>query len=295
MKTARRSQKEERNFQESCVDGFTLEKEHYDLLWRKTPLKGVSKKYHLIKTGDVVGKFIEKGWKIRNFNIANSGKKFNGFQTHEVVMIPLVPYPSNAFGKEELEQQISIINSYNRRCSLKLFFGIFKLVCLNGLKVGEIFSSSSRKHIGDFNIDEAISNFENDVDKYFNIIEVMKKTKDSMNWRESAMATSLIKFGLKQKWSGVFKNDEIIINPEILNYSRRPEDDKKNLWCTFNRIQENLMKSKLKRVRKSDGMKKIYLTETPFDNLRFEIDLNKKLWQNAISSLKDNYHRRLAV
>ena len=102
-------------------------------------------RYKHIPTMKVAEFFRNKGWIIRT--VTGAGK----FSNHLVRLV----HPDHMIGEDQLE--ILIKNSYDGRSKLNVSLGIYRLVCSNGLVVGETFESISQKHIGQ-NIEMELEN-----------------------------------------------------------------------------------------------------------------------------------------
>jgi hypothetical protein len=147
--------------------------------------------------------------------------------------------------------------------------GIYRLVCGNGLIVGNPLFSRSVIHKGNAieKVLEAatdlieISPISVKTIKEWEKIELSDKQKEI--YSESAKML---------KWD---KDEEINILPSQLLRSRRYEDKKNDLWTTFNVIQENIIKGGL-RYRKSND-KRLNSTRGT-SSITENVRLNTALW-----------------
>ncbi len=140
---------------------------------------------------------------------------------------------------EELPEVV-LINSHDGTSSYQMMAGMFRLVCLNGLVVPSSISSDIRiPHKGDIlnNVIEGAFSVVENFDKTRANIETMKAlTLSTGEARAFASAALVAKYGEPE---GV---KPLPISPERALDARRREDPRSDLWTTFNRVQENLVR-----------------------------------------------------
>lgn len=151
----------------------------------------------------------------------------------------------NSIAIDGVFPEIVLINSHDGTSSYQLRAGLFRLVCSNGLVVGNEFFCHKVRHQGNV-VEKVVSSASELLENFPQTIEISNAWKKidlhPMQQIAFAEAASLL------KWDA----DETPIAPIRLLEARRNEDTKKDVWTTFNVIQENLMKGG-KRYRKTDG------------------------------------------
>ena len=132
--------------------------------------------------------------------------------------------------------EIVMVNSHNGTCSYQLRAGIYRLVCANGLIVGNDMFYRSIRHQGD-----VISKV---VDSACEIIDIMPKAIEiSEKWRGVTLNHDQQKIYAESSAMLKWGEEETQIMPERLLESRRFVDKNKNdLWTTFNNVQENVIR-----------------------------------------------------
>jgi len=169
-----------------------------------------------------------------------------------------------------LYPEIVLINSHDGSSSYQMRAGMYRLICSNGLTVGNDHYLEKVRHQG--NVIEKVSEAcEKIITVYPEIIETANEWSGIELSKEQseiyASSASLLKWG----------NDEINkpVNDIQLLQVRRYEDDKNDLWTTFNRVQENLIRGgiyvKNEQTKKTRRSREI---SSPAENNR----LNTALW-----------------
>ena len=144
------------------------------------------------------------------------------------------------------ELTILVQNAHNGTSSVRFSIGIFRAVCANGLIVGDTLHEYRVSHRGkDFqrNIIEAIASVRH---KFTDIKAVHKMQNIELSYLERRnLAFQAVKVRLS-------KQDEFLDTRLLLDSilsSRRIEDQPKDLYTVFNRIQENIMRGRIKYLK----------------------------------------------
>jgi hypothetical protein len=234
---------------------------------------GVSEKYSFLPTSTVVSRMRENNW----LPVAASEQLVRldsrrGFQKH------IIRFQRGEHIGQTLEfrPEICLVNSHDRSSAYQLHAGIFRLVCGNGLIIADAtFEHISMRHVG-FHPDQVI-------DASFRILEnVPQLTENVESFRarrltpteQKAFAESaiLLKYDDLQKAP---------IGAEKLLESRRYDDEGNDLWKTFNRVQENLVRGGLKEWSRRKDNGKRHPRTRPVTGIDENVKLNKALWHLA--------------
>jgi len=131
--------------------------------------------------------------------------------------------------------EIVMINSHDGKSSYQLRAGIYRLVCANGLVVGNDMFYRSVRHQGD-----VISKV---VESAVEIIEIMPKAIEiSKEWKGITLNHEERKIYAESAALLKWDKGEIELNSESLLDRRRYADYGDDLWSTFNAVQENLIR-----------------------------------------------------
>lgn len=147
----------------------------------------------------------------------------------------------SALEKEELIPEIIMINSHNGTTSYQLRGGIYRLVCSNGLIVGDEVFERRIKHQGDVisKVVEACGEIIDIVPEAIKIAEEWKSIRLNREQQKVyAQSAALL------KWNP----EEIEIQPEKILSPNRTSDFAQDLWTTFNVVQEKLIRGGVRYV-----------------------------------------------
>jgi hypothetical protein len=146
--------------------------------------------------------------------------------------------------------EICLVNSHDRSSAYQIHAGIFRMICGNGLIIADTtFERVSIRHTG----------FEPSlvVDASLKVLDSLPQLTDAV---ESFRARRLTPTESKAfaESAILLRYDDLQaapVSPQKLLEPRRAEDSANNLWTTFNRVQENLIRGGLKDSshRKIDG------------------------------------------
>jgi hypothetical protein len=175
--------------------------------------------------------------------------------------------------------EIVLINSHDGTSSYQMIPGIFRLVCTNGLVVGNSYETHKVLHRGDIknNVIEAAYEIVNELKDIGDNIDEMKATRLNSEEKEAFAKSALV---LK------YEPDEAPINPSRLLTERRYDDKGDDLWKTFNTVQENMVKGGLSGINKNFNR----ITTRPVKSVDGNVRLNRALWTLAdeMAKIKQN-------
>ena len=196
--------------------------DHWSALLGNTTNLGKSRYKH-ISTNNVIDFFRKKDWIVRTVSGTNMTAR------HIVRMV----HPDLKINEDRVE--VVITNSYDRRSKLDIKLGVFRLVCSNGITVGDVFGSVVQKHIGQ-NIEMEL---ENKYEKIVAMADELKMTVEAMksktpeDIREIAEKVAIEAIGVKDT---MYKVDvDALLKPV------READEGGDLWTVMNIVQEKVI------------------------------------------------------
>ena len=201
--------------------------------------KSMSSRYQFIPTIDVLRALNERGFNVVD---ARQSKKRDeikqGFAKH---MIRLRHDDFKIDERTGLTPEIILINSHDGSSSYTIRGGIYRFACCNGLVVGNDQFCSRIKHTGNV-IDDV-------TESAAHTIEIMPlSVKKANEWSDITLTDAqrlvLAETATQLKW----ESGSAPVTPRDVLNIRRSADNKKDLWTTFNVIQENLLKGGLHYV-----------------------------------------------
>ena len=239
-------------------------------IFTEKPKFDVSDQYTFVKTIDVIEAIQDSGWYPVSVCEQGARKTENaGFQKHLVRFTR--PQDLNSFAQRI---EIVLFNSHNRSVSFQLKIGIFRLVCANGMVVGDDFMEYKQRHIG--------FDFENLYSQIKQIQEMSNKLTDKIDvWNRINLTRTEQQFYANNAINSVYDIDNIenpFILPESILKPRRYEDSvrKPSLWTTYNIVQESLTKGGVPTTNKTKKGKSTRTRE--IRNIDRDIRTNQRLW-----------------
>lgn len=223
-----------------------------------------SEKYTYIPTIQILNALKNEGF--LPFMVAQSRSRIEGKSEYTKHMLRLRHV--NDIVKSEANE-IILLNSHDGTSSYQMMAGVLRFVCQNGTVSGNLVDDIRVRHSGNItdNVIEAAYTIVNDFEKIDESIENMKSTQLLLA-EQNAFAESAL--SLK------YENDPPISASRLLN-TRRSEDKNNDLWTTFNKIQENMIRGGL-RGRTASGAR---TTTRPVNSIDTNVKLNKALWTLA--------------
>jgi hypothetical protein len=165
--------------------------------------------------------------------------------------------------------------------SLKISFGLYRLVCANGLVVGNSFFNFKFNH--DKNI---LTNLDVAIPKILNQSDVLREqvsrlsslgTTEDQRLELSRAALDIMLQNSNYKIQSIDLNQFLKV--------RRWDDNKQDAWTVFNRVQENVFRSNVRAIVLNDENIQEYKTIRKVgESSQRAIDINKSLW-NASESI----------
>lgn len=175
-------------------------------------------------------------------------------------------------GEEEIPE-IILVNSHDGTSSFQIMSGMFRLACSNGLIVGSIQDEIRVRHSG---------NIINDVvEGSFRVLDEIKQVEERvMEYKQIDLKPEeqllLANAAIDLRWDRD-EDGEAPVRADSLLLPRRMADRKSDLWTTFNRIQESVIRGGV-RARTSTGSR---TTTRAVQGVNENVKLNKALWTLA--------------
>lgn len=176
-------------------------------------------------------------------------------------------------------REVLLINSHDGASAYKLSAGIFRLVCSNGLIVGNEDIRQTVRHSGDAlgEVIEGACRIVGDFDQVTEEIELMKSAQLSQPL-QLAFANAAIE--------ARFDVQEKPVTPEQVLRPRRSADTGADAWTVFNRIQENVIKGGLYGASKDAHGRMQRRRTREVKGIDQNDTLNRALWRLATEVAK---------
>jgi len=242
-----------------------------------------SERYGHATTLDVVDEFLSRGYNVTGAAVARVRKEDRrGYQRH---MIRLRQPSAEVRQIGDSVPEVTIVNSHDGTSSFQVSAGLLRLVCLNGLMVGNAWQSyriAHRSHIVPQVIDatySVVEQFDGIASRVADMSRLML-TRD----QQHAFATRAhaLRFNLENDddASGDNSAPRILPAPDRMLSVRRFGDAGNDLWSVFNRIQENTLRGGLVTVAHVNR-RMARRTSRPVGTIDGANRINRALWDMA--------------
>ena len=250
--------------------------------------KTTSNKYGTTQTRGVIEVIKDNGFDIRATLAPNARNEENRQFNKHVLRIT-----RPELLKEQNIPEIVFINNNNNRGSAQIMLGIFRMICQNGMILGDTIHSQKIRHDSSFldNLDNGLQLAFKDFDKTKLLLETMQ------NIELSSTEISAYKHFISQEVLVPMlsnKNTQKISIDNSFN-PLRVEDQRNDLYTTFNRVQEHVITKGIKYQR-IDEIKKegVLNNELKFINGTTRtikaIDKNVKVNQELMNKTLDYFN-----
>lgn len=225
-----------------------------------------SDRYTYIPTIEVLNGLRKEGF--QPFMVAQTRVRNEAKREHTKHMIRL-RHAEQIEGNEANE--IILLNSHDGTSSYQMLAGMFRFVCHNGMVCGQTTNDIRVPHKGNI-VHEVIEG----AFKVLDTFEVATEQREGMEaltlteGQQTAFARAAL--ALKYEPSEIAPNAPVT-EQQILT-PKRMADMKPDLWTTFNRVQENMVKGGL-RGRNANGNT---VTTRAVAGIDQNIKLNRALW-----------------
>lgn len=178
-------------------------------------------------------------------------------------------HESSITSAEEVPE-IILLNSHDGSSSYQLLSGFFRFVCSNGLIAGDVCNDIRVRHSGNV-VDDVIEGAVRVLDNVEEIAGRIDTYKSITLAPEEA--TVFANAALQLRWD----EDKAPVQADQVLRTRRWADNKADLWTTFNRVQENLLKGGLSG-RSTTGRR---TSTRAVGGVNENVKLNRALWSLA--------------
>jgi len=234
------------------------------------PYGAMSSRYSYIPTSTIIEGMRQAGF--APFAASQSATKIDGKRGHTKHMIRFRSQ-SSAVALGDTFPEIVLINAHDGSSAYKLMAGLFRLVCANGLVVADSMMESIHvKHTGNVLEQVATGSME--------LVARMPEVIDAVaRWKaiqlSSAEQTAFAEAAHVLRFADAEGSVTTPITPGQLLTPRRVDDSRSDLWSTFNRVQENVLRGGLRNYRRSNVRRVTTRAVTGIDQ---DVRLNRALW-----------------
>jgi hypothetical protein len=247
-------------------------------IFATTPWESVSSNYRFVATADILGMMQDQGF--YPVTASQSRTRIAGKAPFTKHMIRLRHVDQLAPALHDEVPELVLVNSHDRSSAYKLFAGIFRLVCSNGMIVqSEDYGSFSLRHSGSRDLRQQI------IDTTGEVLSITAQAMQNVGeWKgidlsrpqQLALATAAAEL-----------KPHVAIKPAFLLTARREADytdgeARRDLWRTTNVIQESLIRGGISGTA-TTGRK---VTTKAVKSVTGDLAINRGLWTLAAEMAK---------
>lgn len=232
-----------------------------------------SARYAYIPTFEILRGLEREGFRV--YSATQSRTRLADRREHTKHMLRLRHESMQTRAVGDSAPEIVLINSHDGSSSYQMMGGMYRLVCNNGLVVPESTCQTIKvQHSGKI-LDQVTAGAFEVLDGLTRVIEAREGMQAlQLNQGEAgafARAAAMLRFEPATEGAGMPVTVEQVLRP------RRMADTGGDLWTTFNRVQENLVKGGM-NARGADGARRRTRAVTGIDQ---DVKLNRALWSLA--------------
>lgn len=254
------------------------------LVLNQTQGLNVSEKYVPVRTASIVETLEKRGYAVTSHSkkrVRDASKE--GFQKHLVRMSHNDMILKNV---NDSRPELVIVNAHDGTSSVRLMLGIFRLVCSNGLIVGNTFGGYNIRHSGNAleRLDVGLVALTDSLPEVNDTIERWSNIKVSEHQqRIFAIGASRLILG---------EHSPAVADVDSMLRVRRAGDAESSLWSVYNRIQESMIRGGIRYTKPTfdaNGLMSIKGgTTRAVRSIDRQVSLNRDLWnltQDAASEI----------
>lgn len=236
----------------------------------------VRETYGFINTGNIVQRFERQGWNLSSVKeVRPRVKEREGYQRH------LLRFRNDAFPRisglsndHASIPELIVENSHDGTGALKLYFGIFRIACLNGIIAGSSLASFRVIHSQNAirNLDQAIDGMTSGLP---NLVERVGRFTQVEFDRDKSLSLAYKSCGLRL---GHLKGVQDIDLASALE-PKRFADMGKDAFSVFNIVQERVIRGgiRYKQINEKNGYVERKFTRA-VNSVSQSVKYNRELW-----------------
>lgn len=235
----------------------------------------VSDRYSAVNTQNMLDALGERGFSVTKTILTDPRKtEREGFQKH-MIRLTHADLESQFKNVGDSRPELVIVNSHDASTSIRFLIGVYRLVCANGLIVGNTYGGVSIRHTGDVwsKIDKGLE----DVTKRLPLVAETIQRFSSIQVNESK-TLELTREAVKL----IVPKNTLDVNLSSALKVRRGEDSSQDLWTVYNRIQESFLRGGVQyRSETRDENNVVSIrnnTSRAIKSIDRQVEVNRGLW-----------------
>lgn len=194
------------------------------------PKQNVSDNYTFLSTKTIITELEQVGWLPVHANQVKARKAENQVNVRHVIR-----FRENVPANDDFMPEILIVNSHNRSSTLQVHYGMYRLVCANGLVLGKKLAEPKcfrHQHYQIGDILEAVDTVRRQASQWNSAVEQMRQV-DARPFKQQFVRDAIEMF---------YDSTNKVWDWKKMAEPQRDADKEENLWCLFNIVQERLIR-----------------------------------------------------
>ena len=234
--------------------------------------------YGFVNTAEIIGRFERQGWNLSNAKqVKVRSIEREGYQKH------MLKFRNENFQRidglqlfNESIPELIIENSHDGTGALKIFFGVFRIACLNGIIAGASMASMRVIHSQNAikNIDAAIDNMTAGIP---DLIERVKRFSTIDLNHEKKIELARIAYGIRLKDTKGAIVTDYSLEKSLL--PKRAADCYHDAFSVFNVLQEKVIRGGLIFQQPDKAGRIEWKKSRAINSVSQSVKLNRDLWE----------------
>lgn len=242
-------------------------------IFAKRPIEGVSDNYGFVNTYEIIKAMRESGYLC--VEVRQSRRRDEGRMPFTKHMLKFNA-PGNIMKRGDVIPQVVALNSHDRSSGFHLYFGMFRVLCLNGLIVatGELVEPIKVRHSLSM-VQDIVARSRDLVKGADGVYRLRHEMLDTMLTDKQA-----IQFAIKALTYRPSRRKGTM-DPATVLIPRRDEDKPNDLWHVFNRVQENIIRGGATTTTEEGRS----VQTKGIGRIERDVQVNTALWGLAVESI----------
>jgi hypothetical protein len=248
-------------------------RKNFPAIFNHRPSDKVSDKYQLYRSDELIEKLGDKGMKLVELGIETARKRDPKTATHVMRFQP-TEAPLQ-FGVNDSIPELVIANNHSGRARFTACGGIFRFVCANGMIVPMVsLGAVQKRHFGESNTFDKVAQLVEEMPE-----AILKMHSRILDWsalqldesEQTALAMQLVEERHGPEWL----TSDLALTAR--RESEKPVDGVRDMWTTFNVLQENLTNVEIHNASREDNRSRMRPISSGWTSFR----TNASLWSTA--------------
>ena len=232
------------------------------------PSDKVSDRYGFIPTSVIVNALERQGFVPAKAQVARASGERKAFAKH------LIRFRHREHQVKQVGDwlpEVVLVNSHDGSSSYRIMAGVFRLVCLNGLTVGDSITEARVRHTK--NAPDEI------VEASFRVIEQLPRLADGVAGMQAVQLEPEERLAFARAALELrYDLEKVEVRPEQILRAQRQADQGNDLWRTFNVAQEHLLRGGDRVINRETGRR---ARSRAVSSVGEDVRLNRALWTLA--------------